>query len=148
MQPAERTAAGERIVSRCGLYCDTCPAFHQGLCNGCPSLGLGECVVRDCAHLKTIDSCHDCELESCYHFEAYTVRRQLMRERTKALLTRYKALGITVEGSSGGCGSGGCGSGGCGSGGCGSGGASGGCAGCSSAGSCGVAKVIEALIDV
>ncbi len=102
-----------RIVSKCGLYCDTCPAFQNGLCNGCPSLGMGDCVVRDCAHLKEIDSCHDCELESCYHFEAYTARRSLMRERTKALMAKYKALGINPDDATGGCGSGGgCGGGG------------------------------------
>ena len=100
------------IVSACGLYCDTCPAFENGLCHGCPSLEMGDCVVRDCAHLKEIGSCHECTLDSCHHFEAYTARRRLMRERTKALMAKYKALGIDPnELQSGGCG-GGCGGGG------------------------------------
>lgn len=127
---------GEKhIVSKCGLYCDTCPAFQNGLCNGCPRLGLGECVVRDCAHLKKIGTCHDCELDSCYHFEAYTARRALMRQRTKAYLAKQKASGKEPAGA-GGCG--GCGSGG----GCGT---SGGCSGCSVAGGCSAIKILEAL---
>lgn len=102
------TAPGEfHIVSKCGLYCDTCPAFQNGLCNGCPRLEMDDCVVRDCAHRKEIASCHDCELDSCYHFEAYTIRRRLMRERTRALLKRVKTDGEATA-SGGGCG-GGCG---------------------------------------
>jgi|GEM_PF-1800364 len=128
---------GERhIVSKCGLYCDTCPAFQHGLCQGCPRLELGECVVRDCAHLKEVGTCHDCELDSCYHFEAYTARRQLMRERTKHLIAKVgrpssKAAGL-------GCG-GGCG------GGCGTAKGSGGCSGCSLSGGCSALKMLEAL---
>lgn len=131
------TAEGH-ILSMCGLYCDTCPAFQNGLCAGCPRLEMGDCVVRDCAHRKELESCHDCELDSCYHFEAYTARRALMRERTKALMARFKRLGITPDTGGGGCGSGGCGSGG----GCGS---AGGCSGCSVAGSCGAVKALDAL---
>lgn len=137
------TEDGElHIVSKCGLYCDTCPAFQNGLCNGCPRLEMDDCVVRDCAHRKNIASCHDCELDSCYHFEAYTIRRQLMRERTKAYMKLVSKDGVGK--SSGGCG-GGCGSGGCG------GGASGGCSGCSSsngAGGCAAIKMIEALAKI
>ena len=135
------------VVSKCGLYCDTCPAFQNGLCNGCPRLGLGTCVVRDCAHRKQIASCHDCELDSCHHFEAYTARRQLMRRRTKALLARYKAQAGSAA-AEGGCGSGGGCGGGCSGGGCGTGGAAGGCSGCGSAGSCGALKAIEALANI
>lgn len=143
------TEDGERrIVSKCGLYCDTCPAFHHGLCNGCPRLDMGDCVVRDCAHLKEVGTCHDCQLDSCYHFEAYTARRQMMRERTRILMAKLKNQGdlqqdaLDGTGGCGGCGSGGgCGTGG----GCGSGG---GCSGCSVAtqdGGCGAMKIIEAL---
>lgn len=131
-------ADGERhVVSKCGLYCDTCPAFQHGLCDGCPRLELGDCVVRDCAHLKKVGTCYDCELDSCYHFEAYTARRQLMRERTKSLMTKLGRLDPSASKS--GCG--GCGSGG----GCGSCGTSGGCAGCSLKGGCSAIKMLEAL---
>lgn len=139
-----RTEDGElHIVSKCGLYCDTCPAFQNGLCNGCPRLGLDDCVVRECAHRKEIATCHDCELDSCYHFEAYTARRKAMRRLTKALLAKERAAGGEV--SAGGCGSGG----GCG-GGCGSGGAAGGCSGCSSSGTaaCPAVRMLEALEEV
>lgn len=146
------TGDGERhIVSKCGLYCDTCPAFQNGLCNGCPRLGPDECVVRDCAHRKEIETCLDCELDSCYHFEAYAARRQLMRQRTRAYLAKEKTLGKQAAGAGGcgGCAAGGCASGGCGSGGCGS----GGCGGCSlvaaagdnRAGGCSALKILEAL---
>lgn len=137
----------EHLVSKCGLYCDTCPAFQNGLCPGCPKLELGECVVRECAERKRIDSCYDCELDSCYHFEAYTARRRLMRQRTKALLARYRAQGgVDADATGGGCGTGGCG-GGCG--GCGAkGGSSGGCSGCASAGSCGAARALAALAEL
>lgn len=129
---------GERhIVSKCGLYCDTCPAFQNGLCSGCPRLELGDCVVRDCAHLKKVGTCYDCELDSCYHFEAYTARRQLMRERTKSLMKKMGRLDPAAGG--GGCG--GCGK----SGGCGSGNGSNGCAGCSLSGGCSALKMLEAL---
>lgn len=141
-----QTEDGEmHIVSKCGLYCDTCPAFQNGLCNGCPRLEIDDCVVRDCAHRKNLASCHDCELDSCYHFEAYAIRRALMRERTKAYM---KLVGSSEKGT-GGCGSGSCG-GACGAGGCGS-GASGGCSGCSSsngAGGCAAIKMIEALAKI
>lgn len=130
-----------RIVSKCGLYCDTCPAFQNGLCNGCPRLELGDCVVRDCAHLKEVGTCHDCELDSCYHFEAYTARRQLMRERTKSLMKKLGRLepASAAKGCGGGCGGGG---------GCGTGQASGGCAGCSLAGGCSAIKMLEALEQI
>lgn len=131
--PAAEVDDEFRIVSKCGLYCDTCPAFQQGLCNGCPRLELGDCVVRDCAHLKKVGTCLDCELDSCYHFEAYTARRRLMRERTQRLMAK---LGRSKGAIRGGCG---CGSGG----GCGSG--TGGCSGCSLAGSCSAIKLLEAL---
>lgn len=104
---ADSSPDNGHIVSKCGLYCDTCPAFQNGLCDGCPKLGPGDCVVRDCAHRKQISSCHDCELDSCYHFEAYTIRRQLMRERTKALMAKYKKAGIDPDALKSGCGSGG-----------------------------------------
>jgi hypothetical protein len=131
--PAAEVDDEFRIVSKCGLYCDTCPAFQQGLCNGCPRLELGDCVVRDCAHLKKVGTCLDCELDSCYHFEAYTARRRLMRERTQRLTAK---LGRSKGAIRGGCG---CGSGG----GCGSG--NGGCSGCSLAGGCSAIKLLEAL---
>src|SRR5690606_30267776 len=86
-------------------------------------------VVRDCAHLKKVGTCLDCELDSCYHFEAYTARRRLMRERTQRLTAK---LGRSKGAIRGGCG---CGSGG----GCGSG--NGGCSGCSLAGGCSASKV-------
>ncbi len=135
---------GERIVSKCGFYCDTCPAFQNGLCAGCPRLGPDECVVRDCAHRKEIETCLDCELDSCYHFEAYAARRQLMRQRTRAYLAKEKAAGRSAAGGCGGCASGGCGAGGCGAGGC------GGCglaaaAGGNGAGGCSALKILEAL---
>lgn len=133
---------GERhIVSKCGLYCDTCPAFQQGLCPGCPRLELGECVVRECAHLKKIGTCHDCELDSCYHFEAYAERRRLMRARTKSLMSKLGRLDSSMAG--GGCG-GGCGSGGCGT----AKGAGGGCSGCSLSGGCSAIKMLEALEEL
>lgn len=131
-------ADGERrIVSKCGLYCDTCPAFLQGLCPGCPRLELGDCVVRDCAHLKKVGTCYDCELDSCYHFEAYTARRRLMRERIRRLTAKLRGLGWAAKAGAG-CG-GGCG--GCGT----AGGTAGGCSGCSLSGGCSALKVLEAL---
>ena len=132
------------VVSKCGLYCDTCPAFRNGLCNGCPRLEMDDCVVRDCAHRRNVATCQDCELDSCYHFEAYTIRRQLMRERTKALLRRTSAGGAAASACSTGCGGGGCG-------GCQSRGASGGCSGCASssaAGGCAAVRMLEALAKV
>lgn len=133
-----QTEDGRHIVSKCGLYCDTCPAFIHGLCQGCPKLSLDDCVVKACAHRKEIATCHDCEKESCYHFEAYYERRQMMRRRVKRLLGKQSAYAYRQGevpaksgcGSGGGCG--GCGTtggGGCGSsgGGCGTSGASGGC---------------------
>ena len=156
------------IVSKCGLYCDTCPAFQNGLCKGCPRLEIDDCVVRDCAHRKNVATCHDCELDSCYHFEAYAARRELMRERIKAY-TRVVSGGRSGK-SAGGCG-GGCGAGGCGTGGCGvapsaeagrlngavtgkatpGNAAAGGCSGCASAsgtGGCAAIRMIEALARI
>lgn len=117
------TEDGRHIVSKCGLYCDTCPAFIHGLCQGCPKLSLDDCVVKACAHRKEIDTCHDCERDSCYHFEAYYERRQMIRRRTKRLMTRKKVFDYErgVIAAKSGCGSGG------------------GCGGCSSAGACGPA---------
>lgn len=132
----------EHVVSRCGLYCDTCPAFQNGLCPGCPHLERGECVVRECAERKRIASCYDCELDSCHHFEAYAARRRLMRQRTKALLARSRAQGGAAGAARGGCGAGGCG--GCG--GCSAGGS--GCSGCASAGACGAARALAALAEL
>jgi len=130
-------ADGERhIVSKCGLYCDTCPAFQHGLCPGCPRLELGDCVVRECAHLKEVGTCYDCELDSCYHFEAYAARRRLMRERTRSLLAKLRRL-APAKATGAGCG-GGCG-------GCAAGGGAGGCAGCSAAGGCSAVRLLEAL---
>lgn len=115
------TEDGRHIVSKCGLYCDTCPAFIHGLCAGCPRLSLDDCIVKACAHRKEIDTCLDCERDSCYHFEAYFERRQMIRRRMKRLMAR-KSLADQDRGEAKvarGCGSGGCG-------------------GCSAAGSCGV----------
>ncbi|HET7559948.1 MAG TPA: DUF3795 domain-containing protein [Limnochordia bacterium] len=121
---------GERhIVSACGMFCDTCPAFLNGVCGGCPRLDEGECVTRDCAHRKGLNSCLECELEQCFHYEAYNERRNMMRRRTKKLVARSKLLngevqGGTPFGSGGGCG------GGCSTRSGGSGGGCGGCSGC------------------
>src|SRR5690625_7350020 len=100
------TEDGRHIVSKCGIYCDTCPAFIHGLCQGCPKLSMDDCVVKACAHRKEIDTCYDCERDSCYHFEAYYERRQMIRRRTKRLMTREKACdyergGIAAKGGRG-----------------------------------------------
>src|SRR5690625_1835282 len=116
------TEDGKHIVSKCGLYCDTCPAFIHGLCAGCPKLSLEDCVVKACAHRKEINTCLDCERDSCYHFEAYYERRQMVRRRTKRLMAKEKTYDYAqgkIPATSG-CGT------------------AGGCGGCSSAGSCGV----------
>lgn len=116
-----QTEDGLHIVSKCGLYCDTCPAFIQGLCQGCPKLSLDDCVVKACAHRKEISTCSECERDSCYHFEAYYERRQMVRRRTKRLMGKQSAADYASGAvpAKGGCGSGGCSSGGCSSGGCG-----------------------------
>lgn len=124
-----QTEDGRHIVSKCGLYCDTCPAFIHGLCQGCPRLSLEECVVKACAHRKEITTCQECTRDSCYHFEAYYERRQMVRRRIKRLMIKERVSdGAASSKGSGGCGSGGCGTGsGCG--GCGT-GAKGEMAGC------------------
>lgn len=133
-----QTDDGLHIVSKCGLYCDTCPAFIHGLCQGCPKLSLDDCVVKACAHRKEINTCQECTRDSCYHFEAYYERRQMVRRRTKRLMTR----GASTAYSRGEVPARGCGSGGCGS-------ASGGCGGCGTAnttGGCGaVQRIVERL---
>ncbi|NLN28614.1 MAG: DUF3795 domain-containing protein [Firmicutes bacterium] len=114
------TEDGLHIVSKCGLYCDTCPAFIHGLCAGCPKLSLEDCVVKACAHRKEIATCQECTRDSCYHFEAYYERRQMVRRRTKRLMARGAKAG-TAQGDVPvrACGPGGCGPAGGGCGGCG-----------------------------
>lgn len=114
------STAGARpgdIVSRCGLLCNTCSAYITGACPGCPSLETGECIIRDCAEKKGT-SCLDCEVDSCYHFEAYAWRRKTMNAKAKRYF-RLTGMSTTRTIAGGGCGTGG----GCGSG--------GGCGGCS-----------------
>lgn len=99
------------IVSRCGLVCNTCTAFMTGACPGCHALEQGECVIRDCADLRGT-SCLDCQADSCYHFEAYAIRRTLMNSKAKRFYRLLNPTGGTA-GCGGGCGTGGgCGSGG------------------------------------
>src|SRR5690625_4146515 len=85
-----------QIISRCGLICNTCTAYMTGACPGCHKLQSGECVVRDCADLQGT-RCLDCEASSCYHFEAYTIRRQMMNSKAK----RFYRL-MNPSGASGG----------------------------------------------
>lgn len=145
------TEDGERhIVSKCGLYCDTCPAFIHGICGGCPRLEMDDCVTRACAHRKAIPNCSHCELDSCHHFEAYYHRREMMRRRVKRLMGRQRLASDGASVAVSGCGTGG-GCGGCGS-------AGGGCGGCSAKGMCGaagaengcsaVSKILERLESV
>ncbi|MFO7265380.1 MAG: DUF3795 domain-containing protein [Limnochordales bacterium] len=120
------------IVSRCGLLCNTCPAYIAGVCPGCPNLAAGECVIRDCAERKGT-SCLDCQADSCYHFEAYAWRRKTMN----ALAKRYMRLtGMSRGAKRAGCGAGGCGC------------AAGDCAGCGSRGGCPAARLAEKLAEV
>ncbi|MFS8572601.1 MAG: hypothetical protein LOD85_06195, partial [Clostridia bacterium] len=88
------------------------------------------------ANLKEVGTCYDCELDSCYPFEAYAARRRLMRERTRSLLAKLSRL-APAKATGAGCG-GGCG-------GCAAGGGAGGCAGCSAAGGCSAVRLLEAL---
>lgn len=105
--------ADGRIISRCGLVCNTCTAFLTGACLGCDQLSTGDCVIRDCADLQGT-SCLDCQASSCYHFEAYPIRRQLMNARAKRFYRLLNPNGLEGKGcgSGGGC-SGGGGCGGC-----------------------------------
>lgn len=99
-------------ISRCGLVCDTCPAFKIGVCGGCPSLSKGMCVIRDCVDRQGIKSCADCMRPSCYHFEAFAARREAMKLLTKEVLRRDRLVfAKSNPGGGGGCG-GGCSSGG------------------------------------
>lgn len=122
------TGDGRHILSKCGLFCDTCPAFIHGLCRGCPRLSLEDCVVKACAHRKQIATCLDCTRDVCYHFEAYYERRQMVRRRVKRLVVKEQAALLPAGGEqSPGMGCGGCaasvGCGGCAT-------SSGGCGGC------------------
>lgn len=100
------------IISRCGLVCNTCTAFITGACPGCHALKQGECVIRDCADLQGT-SCLDCQVNACYHFEAYAIRRALMNAKAK----RFYRLMNSVAGARAGSGCGGCAARGCGQGG-------------------------------
>lgn len=115
------------VVSRCGLVCNTCPAYKIGICGGCPSLSTGECVIRDCVDRQGIASCAECTRSSCYHWEAYAARRQAVKLMTKDAIRRERFAYYLSGNPAGSCGTGGCGSG-CGTGSCGT---SGGCGGCS-----------------
>lgn len=81
------------LVSRCGVLCDTCPAYRQGACPGCPHLEAGECAIRDCADRLAAGRCWECPQDSCYHFEALAARREAMR-----WLTRRRRLWTMREG--------------------------------------------------
>ena len=104
-----------QIISRCGLICNTCTAYMTGACPGCHALEAGECVLRDCADLRGT-SCLDCRAPSCYHFEAYHIRRQLMNSKAKRYHRLINPAGAGGEGPGGaaraGCCRGGCGAGG------------------------------------
>lgn len=79
------------LVSRCGVLCETCPAYRQGVCPGCPHLEPGECPVRDCADRLAGGQCGECAQPSCYHFEALAARREAMRlsaRRRRLLMAR------------------------------------------------------------
>lgn len=135
-----QTEDGLHIVSKCGLYCDTCPAFIHGLCQGCPKLSLDDCVVKACAHRKEIATCQECTRDSCHHFEAYYERRQMIRRRTKRLMGRGAASAYARgEIPAKGCGSGGCGPS-----------SAGGCGGCgtaeTTAGGCGAVQRMVARL--
>lgn len=82
IQPTPATPGPGDIVSRCGLLCNTCSAYLTGACPGCPNLGEGECVIKDCADLKGTN-CLDCQATSCYHFDAYPWRRKAMNAVVK-----------------------------------------------------------------
>lgn len=135
-----------QVISRCGLICNTCTAYMTGACPGCHRLAAGECVIRDCAELKGT-SCLDCQASSCYHFEAYALRRQMMNAKAQRYHRLLNAANGQRQGVSGGCRAG-CGTSGaaagCGTG-CGQGCpvASKGCA--TSSGGCPAARAVAAL---
>lgn len=143
MSSVESTPVGlqpdGQVISRCGLICNTCTAYTTGACPGCHQLAAGECVIRDCADLKGT-SCLDCQAPSCYHFEAYALRRQMMNAKAQ----RYYRLLNSSPGGSQRAAACGCRSGRASAGaGCGS-----GCGGCAAAsGGCPATRAVAALLS-
>lgn len=90
MMPGPPAPSGH-LVSRCGILCDTCPAYRQGLCPGCPFLDAGECAVRDCADRIAAGACGECEQPSCYQFELFAERRRAMQAITRRRLLALRA---------------------------------------------------------
>ena len=61
----------EKVVGICGLFCETCPIFADGLCDGClsehvaPPCKLCMHGFRDCAKEHKVTWCFECEGFPC-----------------------------------------------------------------------------------
>lgn len=55
----------ERLIGKCGFYCESCPSYPDS-CRGClESNSKGACYTRDCVLSKKISFCGECEDFPC-----------------------------------------------------------------------------------
>ena len=51
----------EKLISKCGFYCGSCPTYVNGECEGCRKQHTaGDCYTFDCVDSKGLVYCEQC----------------------------------------------------------------------------------------
>ena len=94
----------EKVVGICGLFCETCPTFADGLCDGCLSDHVAkaceECMhgFRDCAAEHGVTWCSQCSGFPCGRLlkfrDCHVVNGISHHERILEYVARQREIGV------------------------------------------------------
>ncbi len=92
------------VVGICGLFCETCPSFTDGLCHGCLSDHVAESCVdcrhgfRDCAKKHGVTWCSECTDFPCERLavfrDAHVVNGISHHEHIMEYVSRQREIGV------------------------------------------------------
>ena len=94
----------ENVVGICGLFCETCPTFADGICDGCLSGHVAEACVecrhgfRDCAAEHGVTWCSQCSGFPCERLakfrDCHVVNGISHHEHILEYVARQREIGV------------------------------------------------------
>ena len=94
----------EEVVGICGLFCETCPTYADGICDGCLSDHVAEaCAVcrhgfRECAKGHEVTWCFECSDFPCERLrkfrDCHVVNGISHHEHIMEYVARQREIGV------------------------------------------------------